>query len=80
VPDERRILPAPEWRPDISFAIKGPTLMPKPRGTEVKLSRLRELRTAPVTAESVQESRQALGDVSNLVVAEAAAIAGMKQV
>lgn len=54
--------------------------MAKARGTEAKLARLRALRTAPVTAESVAELSRALDDASNLIVAEAAAVAGVNQV
>ena len=54
--------------------------MAKARGTEAKLTRLRALRTAPVTAETIEELRRALDDASNLVVAEAAAVAGLNQV
>jgi HEAT repeat protein len=50
--------------------------MAKPRSLEGKLAQLRLLRSAPPTPQRVQELRTALGDASNLVVAEAAEIAG----
>jgi HEAT repeat protein len=46
------------------------------RSTETKLAELRSLRGAPTAPEVLQELRGALGDPSNLVVAEAAAMAG----
>lgn len=55
-------------------------IMAKTRGTEAKLARLRALRAAPATPETIQELAEALGDPSNLVVAEAAAVAGLNQV
>jgi HEAT repeat protein len=50
--------------------------MAKARGVEAKLLRLRSLRNQQVAAAAVEELRAALGDVSNLVVAEAAAVIG----
>jgi HEAT repeat protein len=50
--------------------------MPKPRGLEAKLARLKALRHEPQSADHVAELRTALADKSNLVVAEAADIAG----
>src|SRR5439155_10542396 len=48
----------------------------KGRSTEAKLARLRSLRDLPASPELLKELRAALGDPSNLVVAEAAAMAG----
>src|SRR5947209_3688863 len=48
--------------------------MPKPRGVEAKLSRLRALREEPPAPSHLEELRQSLGDKSNLVAADAAAI------
>jgi HEAT repeat protein len=50
--------------------------MAKARSSEAKLARLRELRNEPPTPQRLQELRSALRDSSNLVVAEAAEIAG----
>jgi HEAT repeat protein len=50
--------------------------MAKARSLEGKLAQLRLLRSAPPSPQRVQELRTALGDVSNLLVAEAAEIAG----
>ncbi len=50
--------------------------MTKPRGVEAKLLRLRELRKEPGAVGAVEELRRALGDRSNLVVAEAASLVG----
>jgi HEAT repeat protein len=46
------------------------------RSTETKLARLRSLRALPSSPELLQELHDALADPSNLVVAEAAAMAG----
>jgi HEAT repeat protein len=50
--------------------------MAKPRSSETKLAKLRSLRGAEASPEVVSELRAALSDASNLVVAEAASIAG----
>jgi HEAT repeat protein len=50
--------------------------MPKPRGIDAKLRRLKLIRAEPNTANVVAELREALGDKSNFVAAEAAEIAG----
>jgi HEAT repeat protein len=50
--------------------------MAKARSSEAKLARLRELRGQPPSPELLQELDNSLRDSSNLVVAEAAAIAG----
>jgi HEAT repeat protein len=49
--------------------------MAKARSSEAKLAKLRALRGAPSSPEVLKELRTALGDASNLVVAEAAAMA-----
>jgi HEAT repeat protein len=54
--------------------------MAKLRGVEAKLLRLRELSDEPLSSETIEELRKALGDPSNLVVAEAAALIGAKAV
>src|SRR5262245_25073540 len=53
--------------------------MPKPRGVEAKLSRLRALKTKPDLAAAADELRQALADKSNLVIAGAAAVVGERK-
>jgi hypothetical protein len=53
--------------------------MAKPRSVDAKLSRLRALRRETAVPEHVAELQRALGDRSNLVVAEAAEIAGERQ-
>src|SRR6478735_3632476 len=50
--------------------------MAKARGVDAKLARLRAARTESVTPALLAELRDALGDKSNLVVAEAAEIVG----
>jgi len=50
--------------------------MAKARSLESKLAKVRSLRSAPSSPQLVHELRTALTDASNLVVAEAAAIAG----
>jgi len=50
--------------------------MPKPRGLEAKLSRLKALRHEPHAVEHVAELRTMLADKSNLVVADAAEVVG----
>jgi HEAT repeat protein len=50
--------------------------MAKARSLESKLAKLRSLRNSPSSPQLVHELRTALGDTSNMVVAEAAAIAG----
>ena len=50
--------------------------MAKPRSTEAKLARLRELRGAPPAPQQLEELRGALRDASNLVAAKAAELAG----
>jgi HEAT repeat protein len=50
--------------------------MAKVRGFEAKLLRLRSLRHEPLAAAEIELLRTALGDASNLVVAEAAALIG----
>jgi HEAT repeat protein len=50
--------------------------MAKARGVEAKLLRLRSLRNQQLAAAGVEELHTALGDASNLVVAEAAAVIG----
>lgn len=50
--------------------------MAKSRGVDAKLSRLRALRKEQPAAEQLAELRQALGDKSNLVAAQAAEIVG----
>jgi HEAT repeat protein len=54
--------------------------MAKPRSTEAKLAKLRSLRSVPTSPDLVKELRAALGDASNLVVAEAAEIASKGRV
>src|SRR5882724_8989275 len=54
--------------------------MAKGRSLESKLARLRELRGAAPSPQLVQELRLALADTSNLVVTEAAALAGAARV
>jgi hypothetical protein len=54
--------------------------MARARGVEAKLLRLRALRNQPLAATGVEGLRAALGDLSNLVVAEAAAVIGDKAV
>src|SRR5688572_32533807 len=49
--------------------------MPK-RGLEKRIDHLRELRESPATAETTHTLRKALEDRSNLVVAQAAKVAG----
>jgi HEAT repeat protein len=50
--------------------------MAKARGVDAKLSRIRALRTEPVTPALLRDLREALGDKSNLVVAAAAEVVG----
>jgi hypothetical protein len=50
--------------------------MAKARSLEGKLTQLRLLRSAPPSPQRLQELRSALGDASNLLVAEAAEIVG----
>jgi HEAT repeat protein len=50
--------------------------MPKPRGVEARLLRLRSLRGQPLASAAIEELRAALADPSNLVVVEAAAVIG----
>jgi len=50
--------------------------MPKPRTVEAKLAHLRELRGRSASPELLHEVRAGLRDASNIVVAEAAEIAG----
>jgi HEAT repeat protein len=50
--------------------------MAKPRSSEAKLARLRELRGQPPSPQLLQELRSALRDSSNHVAAEAAEVAG----
>src|SRR5262245_10537749 len=52
------------------------TTIAKARSSELKLARLRELRSEPPSSQRLQELRGAINDTSNLVVAEAAEIAG----
>ncbi len=54
--------------------------MPKPRSSDTKLARLRELRNESSSPQRVEELRAALRDVSNFVVADAAEIAGSEQI
>ena len=54
--------------------------MPKPRSSDAKLARLRELRNESASPRRVEELRGALGDASNFVVAEAAEIAGEERI
>src|SRR6266849_228348 len=49
--------------------------MAKARSLEDKLAKLRALRSAPASAQLLQELRTALADTSNFVVAEAAELA-----
>lgn len=53
-----------------------PLTMAKPRGVDARLARLRALQNEPASAQFAAELRKALADSSNLVVAEAAGIAG----
>jgi HEAT repeat protein len=46
----------------------------KPRGTEAKLARIRELHDLPATSETTLELRRYLADTSSLIVAEAVGI------
>src|SRR5262249_34815344 len=50
--------------------------MGKKRGVEAKLARPDALREEPVSSAIIAELRKSLGDASNLVAAEAAAIIG----
>src|SRR5581483_11775122 len=50
--------------------------MAKARSVESKLAKVRSLRDGPSSPQRVDDLRTALGDASNLVAAEAAAIAG----
>jgi HEAT repeat protein len=50
--------------------------MAKARSSEVKLARLRDIRGAPASPETLQALRGGLCDASSIVTAEAAAIAG----
>ena len=50
--------------------------MAKPRGIDARLQRLRAIRQEPITPDLLKELRSLLDDSSNLVVADAAEIAG----
>ena len=53
--------------------------MAKTRGAEAKLKRLAMLRSEPLTSKIIQELSTSLDDTANLVVADAAEIAGKRQ-